>query len=98
MDNRLYFIEALFNKNYKENLQLVNKDGETFSFKKIAVKKYAIYDKEITYCVLQLLTPIENVEKDSFLLYRVDIDKIGNASLRHEYNPSIMQDVLTSQQ
>jgi len=39
MDNRLYFIEALFNKNYKENLQLVNKDGETFSFKKIAVKK-----------------------------------------------------------
>ena len=94
INNKLYFLEALLNKSYKEPLQMVNREGENFSFKKIAVKRYCLSDKELIYCVLQPLTKIDDINDKTLLLYRVDIDKRGNVSLHYEKETSIMQDIL----
>lgn len=94
MDDRPYFIEVLLSKKHKEPLQMVTKEGEPFSFKKIGVKQYVIEDKEILYCVLTPLENIDGIESDSLLLYRVREDNKGNIALHYEQNDVIIQDIL----
>ena len=95
MDNRVYFLEALLNKNYLVPLQMVNSEGENFSFEKIGVKKYIIGDKEYLYCLLKLLDNVDDIEKNRLLLYRVN-ESNNKISLRYEENQHIMHDILAT--
>ncbi len=92
MDNRLYFMEALLNEKHTAPLVLRNADGETFCFKKIAVKKYG---EGKLYCVLRLID--DTIEESGLFVYQVH-EKNGKISLRYELNQelsnAIKQDVL----
>ena len=93
MDNRPYFLEALLNKNHRAPLEMVNSEGENFSFEKIGVKRYVVGDKEYLYCLLKLIDDIDDIEKNRLLLYRVD-ENNNKISLHYVDNERITQDIL----
>ena len=94
-DNKLYFLEALLNKRHKEPLQLINRDGENFSFTKMGVKEYFVNNERILYCVLSPLNDIDDATKDTLLLYRVN-ERGNKISLQYENNHAIIDDILST--
>lgn len=86
-------LDVLLDDNNRDPIVLMDETGRQITFEQVAIIPHIVNDVKKLFAVLKPLDKIEGIGEDEAIVFAVNIDACGAATLRVERNELIAIDV-----
>ncbi len=86
-------LDILLDPDNEENVTLYNEDGEPTEFEQIAIIPFTVGEEDRLYAILKPVIPPAGFDEESVVVFRVEEDDDGDASVIVEMDDEVAEAV-----